>query len=125
MAVHPIDVTLPDGRVVTARPLTVRQRIALTAELADERARIARRNAEIAGEPNALAAVEKARRDALVASALILDCYTLAGAMRVIEAGSEFADLIGDTLEPKALTELALRLLGFGREDEREAPAGK
>jgi len=125
MAVHPIDVTLPDGRVVTARPLTVRQRIALTADLADERARIARRNAEIAGEPNALAAVEKARRDALVASALILDCYTLAGAMRVIEAGSEFSEAIGDGLEPKALTELALRLLGFGREDEREAPAGK
>jgi len=125
MAVHPIDVTLPDGRVVTARPLTVRQRIALTADLADERARIARRNAEIAGEPNALAAVEKARRDALVASALILDCYTLAGAMRVIEAASEFSEAIGDGLEPKALTELALRLLGFGREDEREAPARK
>jgi hypothetical protein len=125
MSVHPIDVTLPDGRVVTARPLTVRQRIALTADLADERARIARKNAEIAGEPNALAAVEKARKDAMVASALILDCYTLAGAMRVIAAASEFADLIGDALEPKALTELSLRLLGFGREDEREAPAGK
>lgn len=125
MAVHPIDVTLPDGRVVTARPLTIRQRIALTEALSEERARIARRNAEIAGEPNALAAVEKARRDALVASALVLDCYSLSGAMRVIEAASEFSDAIGDGLEPKALTELALRLLGFGREDEREAPAGK
>jgi hypothetical protein len=125
MAVHPIDVTLPDGRVVTARPLTIRQRIALTAQLAEERASIARRNAEIAGEPNVLASVEKARKEALVASALVLDCYTLAGAMRVVEAASEFPELIGDGLEPKALTELALRLLGFGREDEREAPAGK
>lgn len=121
----PWTLTLPSGRVVTLRPLTVRQRIELTNQLADERAQEARRNAEIANEPNVFKAVEKARRDALVASALILDCYTIRGALRVVSASSEFGDAIGDELEPRALTELALRALGLSKDEEEDAkPAG-
>lgn len=125
MSLHAWNVTLPDGRVVTVRPLTVRQRIALTNELADERARDARKNAEIAGEPNVLKAVEKARRDALVASALVLDCYTLSGALRVVCAASEFGELIADTMEPKQVTEIALRALGFNTDESESQPTGK
>lgn len=125
MNVHPWNVVLSDGRSVTIRPLTVRQRIALTAEFAEESALLAKRNAEIAGEANVMKVVEKARKDAMVASALILDCYTLRGAMRIVCAASEFGELICDDLEPKQLTELALRCLGFGSDEEDEKPQGK
>lgn len=122
--VHPWNETLPDGRVVAIRPLTVRQRIALTNELADIRASEARKSAEIAGLPVSLQAVEKARRDALVASALVLDCYTLAGSLRVLCAASEFGELIADSVDAKRATEIALRALGFGGDDREEKQAG-
>jgi len=122
--VYPWNETLPDGRVVAIRPLTVRQRIALTNELADIRASEARKAAEIAGLPVSLQAVEKARRDALVASALVLDCYTLAGSLRVLCAASEFGELIADSVDAKRATEIALRALGFGGDDREEKQAG-
>ena len=122
--VHPWNETLPDGRVIAIRPLTGRQRIALTNELADIRASEARKAAEIAGLPVSLQAVEKARRDALVASALVLDCYTLAGSLRVLCAASEFGELIADSVDAKRSTEIALRALGFGGEDREEKQAG-
>lgn len=129
MRIQPWDISTRDGRKITVRPLTVRQRIALTNELASDRATEAQADASLSGldAKATLEHVQKARREALIASALILDCYTLRGAMRVVAASTELSEPLSSTLEPKELTELALSLLGFG-EDDREsedAPKGK
>ncbi len=124
MRIQPWDVALRDGRSITVRPLTVRQRIALTNEMADERAKEAERDgrAVALSEKALLECVREARKNALVSSTLALDCYTLRGAMRVVCAATEHGEALGESLDPRALTELALALLGFG-DDNDEKPA--
>lgn len=124
MRIQPWDVALRDGRSITVRPLTVRQRITLTNEMADERAKEAERDAKTAGmlKDDVLASIREARKNALVSSTLALDCYTLRGAMRVVCAATEHGESLGESLDPRAFTELALALLGFG-DDNDEKPS--
>ena len=79
MKLSPWVETLADGTAVTIRPLTIRERIAVTDEMADEWARAAAKDAKAAQLlPAQIAdAMADARKRASVSSALILDCYTL------------------------------------------------
>jgi hypothetical protein len=61
--------------------------------------------------------VATARRNARTASALVMDCFTLDGAMRVLHAASVDAERIAAGVEPKELSWIALEALGVDRED--------
>ena len=112
-------VTLSDGSTATVRPLTVRERIATTEAFAGQCAERASADARLAGMASAevFREVTTARRNARTASALVMDCFTLDGAMRVLHAASVDAERIAAGVEPKELSWIALEALGVDRED--------
>lgn len=112
-------VTLSDGSTATARPLTVRERIGITEAFASQCAERASADARLAGMDSAdvFREVATARRNARTASALVMDCFTLDGAMRVLHAASVDAERIAAGVEPKELSWIALEALGVDRED--------
>lgn len=123
MKLSPWVETLADGTAITIRPLTIRERIAVTDEMADEWARSAAKDAKAAQLlPAQIAdAMADARKRASVSSALILDCYTLRGALRVLDRASSDGVALASSLEAIPLTELALQAIGFETRRERES----
>lgn len=119
MKVAPWLVTLTDGTVAQVRPVTVRERIALAEAFAEKEAARAASDGKASGmKPDEIARhASDVRRKSRVASALIMDCFTYDGAMRVLECiAPESAERIGSLIEPKDLPWLALEALGVDTE---------
>jgi len=112
-------VTLSDGTTATMRPLTVRERIGITEAFSSQCAERASADAKLAGMASAevFREVAAARRNARTASALVMDCFTLDGSMRVLHVASDDAERIAAGVEPKELSWIALEALGVDRED--------
>jgi hypothetical protein len=111
------DVVSSTGRSFTVRPLTVRERLSISADVSDERARIAAQDATLAGMSKADAAehIGSERRKAANTSTLYLDCYSLQGAIRVLSVsmGVDEALLFAEQVTPQTLTNTALECLGI------------
>lgn len=100
------------------KPLTVRQRLALSEDLATERARVAAEDARLAGMDKTQTAehVGDARRKATMSGALLLDAYTLHGAIRILTAamgGVDQAMAYAERSGPKEMTRVCLEALGI------------
>lgn len=101
------------------KPLTVRQRLALSDDLAGDRAALAAKDGKAAGlSPSDLAEfIGEARRKASTVSALYLDCYSLQGQIRVLTAAlGEDVDAACRFVEagtPREATRAALEALGI------------
>ena len=106
---------------VTVRPLTVRERITLSEELADHKARKAADDALAVGftKQEALRQVTAAREDARAASVLVVDCFTPAGAIRVLSVACG-ADALSRALSLDELSMTAVATLGIDIEAHRE-----
>lgn len=116
-----------DGRVFMLRLFTVRERIALGEKLADAMAKDAAADARAAGMTPKDAVVEAraARDEARKSSALVMSCFSLAGALRVLDAVCEDASELVAMVEPQVSTTLALAALGIDIEEhERKATEG-
>lgn len=109
---------------VSVRPLTVRERITLSEELADHKARKAADDALAVGftKQEALRQVTAAREDARAASVLVVDCFTPAGAIRVLSVacGADGADALSRALSLDELSMTAVATLGIDIEAHRE-----
>lgn len=109
---------------VTVRPLTVRERIVLSEELADARGRKAGEDALAVGftKAEALRQIAAAREEARAASVLVVDCFTPAGAMRVltVSCGADGADALARALSLDELSMTAVATLGIDIEAHRE-----
>jgi hypothetical protein len=106
------------GSFYVVKPLTVRQRLALSEDFATERAKAAAGDAALAGLRGAEAAefVSDARRRALNVSALCLDCYSLHGQIRVLSAALGDVDTamrFVQSVAPREATNVALEALGI------------
>lgn len=115
------------GRSFTLRPLTVRERIAISETMADQAGRDVATDARAAGmaPAEALAAARKARDEARLASAVVMSCFTAAGALRVLDRACEDASDLMASVEPQEATSLALAALGIDLEEhERRVAAG-
>ena len=123
--------TVVGGTEFRVAPLTVRQRLALSEDLATERARAASDDAKLAGMGRSEAAehIGEARRKALNTTALYLESYSLRGAIRILTVamgGSENAiDFSGKAL-PRELSRTCLEALGIDTdtldaEDEQQS----
>jgi hypothetical protein len=99
----------------TIRPLTVRHRIRLTEELAEEFAKRAAQDCALIGMPfsDRVRFVAEARERAYTASSLISECFTLSGAMKVLTHACETAEALAAEVEPKDLTSEALAAIGI------------
>lgn len=100
------------------KPLTVRQRLALSEDLAAERAKVAAEDGRLAGMDKAAIAehVGEARRKGTMSGALLLDAYTLHGAVRILTAamgGVDQAMAYAELCGPKELTRTCLEALGI------------
>lgn len=108
-----------EGQDFRLKPLTVRQRLALSDDLSEDRAVVAAKDGRSAGlAPADLAEfIAEARRKASSASALHLDCYTLQGQIRVltvclgndVDAAIRFVEVAS----PRAATRASLEALGI------------
>lgn len=124
MKVAPWMITLNDGTVAQLRPVTVRERIALAEAFAEKEVARAAGDGKASGlKPDEIARhVSDVRRKSRVASALIMDCFTFDGAMRVLECvAPESAERIASRIEPKDLPWLALEALGVDTEAAKAA----
>lgn len=106
------------GLDLRVKPLTVRQRLALSEELASERARAAAEDARLAGMGKADAAehIGEARRKAMNTSALYLDAYTLHGALRILTVAMGSADAaiaFSEKSTPREISRTCLEALGI------------
>lgn len=117
------------GRSFKFNPIRVRDRIRLSDQLAEERAREAAKNAALVGMNLAQSAehVGSERRKALGAHQLLLDCYSVKGALRVLaeSCGGEEAIEFAGMVEPDVLTNVALSALGVDVDARSEEPPGK
>lgn len=109
---------------VAVRPLTVRERIVLSEELADQKARKAADDALAVGftKQEAMKQVAAAREEARAASVLVVDCFTPAGAMRVLSVacGVDGADALSKAISLDELSMTAVAALGIDIEAHRE-----
>jgi hypothetical protein len=109
---------------VSVRPLTVRERIALSEELADQKARKAADDALAVGftKQEAIRQVMAAREEARAASVLVVECFTPAGAMRVltVSCGVDGADALSRALSLDELSMTAVATLGIDIDAHRE-----
>lgn len=109
---------------VTVRPLTVRERIVLSEELADARARKAGEDALSVGftKQEAMRQIAAAREEARAASVLVVDCFTPSGAMRVlsIACGVDGADALSRAVSLDELSMTACAAIGIDVEAHRE-----
>lgn len=116
------DITVTvDGRDITLKPLTVRQRLALSNLLIKQERDKAIESARQMGlKPSEMAeSVAAAVREADRMSSVVMSCWTLKGALAVLALASdaETADLIGERLEPSQLGVLAARCLNVDVSD--------
>ena len=109
---------------VSVRPLTVRERIALSEELADHKARKAADDALAVGftKQEAIRQVMAAREEARAASVLVVECFTPAGAMRVltVSCGVDGADALSRALSLDELSMTAVATLGIDIDAHRD-----
>ena len=109
---------------VSVRPLTVRERIALSEDLADHKARKAADDALAVGftKQEAIRQVMAAREEARAASVLVVECFTPAGAMRVltVSCGVDGADALSRALSLDELSMTAVATLGIDIDAHRE-----
>ena len=116
------------GRSFEFRPLRVRERMRLSEELAEERAKSAAADAKLVGMSVSQSAehVASERRKAMGSQQILLDCYTIRGALRVLaeSAGGEAAIAFADLVEPSMLTQVALESLGIDVEARGEDKPG-
>jgi len=109
------------GRSFRFKPLKVRERMRLAEQLADERAKQAATDAKLVGMSVSQSAehVADERRKAMGAQQILLDCYTIKGALRVLaeSCGGEDAIAYADAVEPAQLTGTALEALGIDLEE--------
>lgn len=127
MKIAPWQVTLTDGTTATLRPVTVRERMALAEAFAEQEASRAASDARAASMKADEAArhIGDVRRKSRVASALVMDCFTFDGAMRVLScAAPDSAEIIASMSSPQDLPWLALEVLGVDTEAAR-ADEGK
>jgi hypothetical protein len=125
MSVAPFQIE-EGGRVYRLRPLTVRERMALVeAHVAYEREK-ALSIVKASGMPakDGLAfigdAVEKAER----VSAIVMDCFTLRGALAVLRVSlgsEEEVDSLASSVEPGRLSVLAARCLSVNTEEKADS----
>ena len=116
------------GRTFRFRPLKVRERMRLSEQLADERAKQAAADAKLVGMSVSQSAehVAEERRRAMGAQQVLLDCYTIRGALRVLaeSCGGEEAIAYADAVEPEEMTKTALESLGIDVEARGEGRSG-
>jgi len=109
---------------VQVRPLTVRERIALSDELADERARKAVDDALAVGmtKTEALKHVASVRDENRAASVIVIDAFTPSGAMRVLSkaCGVEQAERLASLVSLDELSMTAAAALGIDIEAHAE-----
>lgn len=128
MTVAPFEI-VENGRTFKLRPLTVRERMGLVdAHVAYEREK-AFSIVKASGLPTKDAlhfvgeAVERAER----VSAIVMDCFTLRGAMAVLrialESDSE-VDALASCVEPGRLSVLAAKCLNVNTDENRDAGNG-
>lgn len=110
---------------VEVRPLTVRQRIQLSDELADRLARQAGEDALVVGmtKQEALRQIAAKREESRVASALVMDAFTPAGAMRILSVacGAANAEQLASLISIDELSMTAVATLGIDIEAHMEA----
>ncbi len=117
------------GAQFRCRPITVRERLAITEDLASERARIAAEDAQLAGMAKAEAAayIGEARRKASSAGTLYLDCYSIQGAIRVLAiamGGVDYALAYADKATPREMARTCLEALGIDTEELDKEDSG-
>lgn len=110
---------------VAVRPLTVRERIALSDALANDRAAATAADAAACGyaKDEALREVRAARDAARLPSALVLDAFNVDGAMRVLNVacGPEGADLLAQRVSIDEISIAAVEALGVDVDAYRES----
>jgi hypothetical protein len=110
------------GERFKVRPITVRERLAITEDLAFERVRQAAEDAKLAEMPksDAAAHIAEARRKAMSAGALYMDCYSIHGAIRVLSVAMSSVDSAlsyADKVAPRELARTCLEALGIDTEE--------
>jgi hypothetical protein len=100
------------------KPITVRQRLALSEDMASDKAKAAAEDARLADMTASERAehIGEARRKALMASALFLDAYSIHGGIRILSAAlgdvDKALDLVGRAT-PREATRVCLEALGI------------
>jgi len=122
--VAPWDVDI-GGRKFSIRPLTVRERIALSEQLTEEKAAEAIRDARALGIPHAqaLKAAQDSREESRRASSLVLHCFNLSGAAMVLAVACRDAEAFLESVDLAEASMHAIAALGVDVEKYREAAA--
>jgi hypothetical protein len=112
-------------RSFTLRPLTVRERIALSEQLAEEKASEVLRDAKAIAMPSkeAMRAAQDAREEARRSSSLVMHCFNLSGAAMVLAACCDDAEAFLAAVEISDASMHAIAALGVDVDRYREAAA--
>jgi hypothetical protein len=112
---------------IEVRPLTVRERIVLSEELADDRARKAGEDAVSIGmtKAEALKHIAVVREESRAASTIVIDAFTPSGAMRVLSraCGAASAEQLAAAVSLDELSMVAAAALGIDIEAHAERVA--
>lgn len=113
------------GRDFALRPLTVRERISLSEQLADEKASEVLRDAKAIEMPHkdAMRAAQDAREEARRSSSLVMHCFNLSGAAMVLAACCDDAEAFLAAIEISEASMHAIAALGVDVDRYREAAA--
>lgn len=128
MTVAPFEI-VENGRTFKLRPLTVRERMGLVdAHVAYEREK-AFSIVKASGLPtkDALPFVGEAVERAERVSAIVMDCFTLRGAMAVLRVALESEtdlEMLAASVEPGRLSVLAAKCLNVNTDENRDAGNG-
>ena len=112
-------------RSFTLRPLTVRERIALSEQLTEDKAAEILRDAKAVGMPHreAMQVAQDAREAARRASSLVLHCFNLSGAAMVLAACCDDAEAFLAAVEISDASMHAIAALGVDVDRYKEAAA--
>jgi hypothetical protein len=112
-------------RSFTLRPLTVRERIALSEQLAEEKASEVLRDAKAIemSHKDAMRAAQEAREEARRSSSLVMHCFNLSGAAMVLAACCDDAEAFLAAVEISDASMHAIAALGVDVDRYREAAA--
>ena len=112
-------------RSFTLRPLTVRERIALSEQLAEEKASEVLRDAKAIemSHKDAMRAAQEAREEARRSSSLVMHCFNLSGAAMVLAACCDDAEAFLAAVEISDASMHAIAALGVDVDRYWEAAA--
>ena len=112
-------------RSFTLRPLTVRERIALSEQLAEEKASEVLRDAKAIemSHKDAMRAAQEAREEARRSSSLVMHCFNLSGAAMVLAACCDDAEAFLAAVEISDASMHAIAALGVDVDRYKEAAA--